>query len=216
MHGNDGGFGLTETLVSLALLAILSLLILQGVGAGRNIWRGVATRAETAESIQAVQAIMRDRIERLFPATRYDTQQPYPDFGGTSSAVTFLAPSAQASGSGILRYTLHMDATGNLVFSSVSEVLGIHPELYKVKPRDEVLLRGIRGIAVSYLDNMAGAGAWRTSWDRRPYLPALVRLRVMFPAGDARWWPALMIHAAATIDSGCVNFNRTGRCGGRL
>lgn len=216
MHRNDAGFGLTETLVSLALLAILSLLILQGAGAGRNIWRGVAARAETSESIQATQTLIRDRFEKLFPATRYDTQQPYPDFGGTSSVVTFLGPSAQASGPGVLRYTLHMDATGDLVFSSVSEALGIHPEIFKVKPRNEVLLRGIKGIAVSYLDNSANATSWRTAWDRRPYLPALIRLQVMFPAGDARWWPVLMVHAAATIDSGCVNFNRMGRCGGRL
>jgi general secretion pathway protein J len=213
----EAGFGLTETLVSLALLAILSLLILQGVGAGRNIWRGVAARAETAESIQGAQAILRDRVENIFPATRYDAQQPYPDFGGTGSAMAFLAPPAQANAPAALqRYLLHVDAAGNLVLSSTSDVLGLYPADYGVRPHDEVLLRGVQTLAVSYFDGSAGGGTWRAVWDRRPFLPALVRIQVTFAAGDSRWWPPLIVRAAATIDSECLNSNRTGHCGGRL
>lgn len=216
-HGNDAGFGLTETLVSLALLAILSLLILQGVGAGRNIWRGVAARAETADAIQAAQAVLRGRFEKLFPATRYDAQQPYPNFGGTGYAMGFLAPPGQANGPASLRrYSLHVDAAGNLVLSSTSDLLGLYPEDHGVRASDEVLLRGVRTLAISYFDGSAGSGTWRAAWNRRPDLPALVRVQVAFAPGDTRWWPPLIMHAATTIDSECLNFNRTGHCGGRL
>jgi len=213
----DAGFGLTETLVSLALLALLSLLILQGVGAGRNIWRGVAARAQTAESIQAAQAVLRDRVEDIFPATRYDAQQPYPDFGGSNSAMTFLAPTAQANGQAALRrYALHVDSAGNLVLSGSSDLLGLYPEDYHVRPSDEVLLHGVQSLAVSYFDKSADGGRWRMAWDRRPYLPAMVRIQVAFGAGDMRWWPPLIMRPAATIDSECQNINRNGHCGGRL
>jgi prepilin-type N-terminal cleavage/methylation domain-containing protein len=216
-HVGDAGFGLTETLVSLALLAVLSLLILQGAGAGRNIWRGVATRAETAETIQGAQAVLRDRFERAFPATRYDAQQPYPDFSGTRSAMGFLAPPALVNGpAGLQRYLLHVDSLGNLVLSSTSDVMGLYPENYGVRLHDEVLLHGVQTLAVSYFDGTAGGGSWRTVWDRRPSLPALVRIQVAFAAGDTRWWPPLIVRAATTIDSECLNFNRTGHCGGRL
>ncbi len=214
---DDAGFGLTEILVSLVLLALLSLLILQGVGAGRNLWRGMAARTESAESIQAAQAALRDRLESLFPATRYDAQQPYPDFGGTNSTLTFLAPSAQANGPGALRrYQLHVDPARNLVLSSTSDVLGNHPEDFGVRLSDEVLLHGVQYIAVSYWDGPAGRGIWREGWERRPALPTLVRVQVAFVAGDTRWWPPLIVHAGTTMDSECVNFNRTGHCGGRL
>jgi general secretion pathway protein J len=216
-HRNDDGFGLTEVLVSLALFALLSLLILEGIGSGRNLWRGATARTESAESIQAAQAALRDRLERLFPATRYDAPQPYPDFGGTNSTLTFLAPAAQAQGAGALRrYLLHMDTAGNLLLSSTNDVLGLYPEDYGVRPSDEVLLHGVQNIVVSYYDGAAGRGAWRTVWQRRPYLPTLVRVQVAFVGGDPRWWPALIVHAATTIDSECLNYNATGHCGGRL
>jgi hypothetical protein len=34
---------------------------------------------------------------------------------------------------------------------------------------------------------------WRESWDGADGLPALIALEVVFPAGDPRSWPELMV-----------------------
>lgn len=213
----DDGVGLTELLVSLALLALISLLILQGVGTGRHLWRGVSARAETAEAIQSAQALLRERLEQIYPATRYDAQQPYPDFEGAPATLAFLAPPSDSLGHGALRrYLLRVDANGDLLLSSTSDLWGLYPEDNGIRPTGEVLLHGVRGLSFAYFDGGLGKGVWRTTWHQRSVLPGLIRLQVAFPQGDTRWWPTFMVHAATTIDSECINPNGSGHCGGRL
>lgn len=210
----EAGFGLTELLVSLVLLALLSLLIFDGIAAGGNVWRTTAVRAKAAEDIQTAQAILRSRMVAIYPATRFDASQPYPDFGGTSTRISFLAPPSDASGPAALRrYALYVDRAGDLVLASTNDLLGLYPEDYHVTPTIEILLRSVAGININYLDDH---GRWQSTWQQMPILPRLMRVRVVFPAGDGRWWPTFLVSAATTIDSGCVNYNHTGRCGGRV
>lgn len=55
-------------------------------------------------------------------------------------------------------------------------------------PRETELLRGAQRVELSY---WASSG-WRSEWAEAT-LPALVRLRVTFPAGDARHWPDMVM-----------------------
>ena len=216
----DGGFGLTEILVSLALLALVSLLMLQGLGAGHNLWRSVAARAEAAEDIQNTQTMLRERLERAYPATMYDTSRAYSDFEGNISTITFIAPPADAQMPNTLRhYALDVSSAGDLVLSSRSDLWGHISNPFIPAWSKDVLLHGVQKLDATYLESDGTGrrnGGWQRTWRNKPYLPALIRLQVVFAPGDHRWWPAFIVHPMATIDTECSLDRQTGLCGGRL
>mgnify|MGYP006214980911 CR=1 FL=1 len=47
-------------------------------------------------------------------------------------------------------------------------------------------------------------GVWLDSWRGKQPLPKLVRLRIGFPAGDARRWPELIVSPRITDDANCA------------
>jgi len=211
----DAGFSLVEMLVSLAILAMVSLMVLSGVGTGRRVWETLDARAAEGEGVSSAQGLLRARLERAFPSTRFDASTPYADFSGEEKTVEFLAPADEAHGPDALRrYTLGLTPAGELVLRSASDLAADpqHPAVQSV-----VLLRGVRNLELGYFGPtlVDSAPRWRGLWDSQPTPPELVRIRLAFAPGDRRVWPDLIVHPAATIDSGCVLNAATGRCGGR-
>ncbi len=213
----QAGFTLTELLVGLALLALISLLLVQSLGAGSNLWRRIAGGSAIAETIQGAQEMLRQRLERAYPETAVDAIPPYTFFDGKDATLTFYAPPPDNRGPGALRrYTLGVTAAGDLAFSSRDSLFGNLPDDRVPPPLIEVLLRGVQSLDVSYFDPaLSPAGGWRRSWQMRAHPPALVRLQVNFPPGDHRWWPELLVHPIATIDRGCILSRGTHQCAGR-
>jgi general secretion pathway protein J len=209
------GFTLIELMASLAILAMISLLITSGVVTGRRVWSGLEASASAGESVDGAQVALRQTLERVFPATRYDSDEPYVDFAGAADSIEFLAPPPLATGpSALRRYRLSLNS-GDLVLASHSDVAA--------DPRapfgdDQVLLRGVQALDIAYY----GAGpadavkAWRYLWKTRPEPPELVRIRVDFAQGDRRQWPDLIVRPLADVDSQCV-FDHAGEgCRGRM
>ncbi len=56
-------------------------------------------------------------------------------------------------------------------------------------PASEILLQRVDRVEFSYL-SPAGDG-WLSAWSRTD-LPALIRIRLVFPAGDPRHWPPII------------------------
>ena len=73
----DAGFTLVEMLVSLTLLALAAVMMLEGLGSGQRLWAGETARIARGETVQAAQAMLRARIERLRPP-RGSTPTPSP------------------------------------------------------------------------------------------------------------------------------------------
>lgn len=206
------GLTLVESLVTLGLTALIALLLLQGLGAGRNVWSRVTARAASADAIEAAQSVLRDRITRTYPSTRYDAPLPYPDFAGAPDRLAFTAPAFDNHpAGGLRRFVIAVDTAGDLILSSRSDLPGAASEA----PEVAVLLRHVGGLEMAYLDDEGGLPVWRERWDRQPRLPLLVRLSVTFRPGDRRWWPSLLIHPMATVDGDCVLADRGARCAGR-
>ncbi len=202
-------------LVALALLALFSVLLVQGFGMGQHYWRGVVARTAVAEAIDGAQNSLRYRLERMYFETRYDATPPYPGFDGTDSSMTFFAPPPESQSPGALRqYTLGVSTAGDLVLTSRSDLWGNIHERISGPPLSETILRDVESIELAYFD--AGNGAdWRSAWHKRSAPPALLRLRVNFPPGDSRWWPDLIIRPFANVDSDCMRAVGTSRCAGR-
>jgi general secretion pathway protein J len=210
----SGGFALIEALAALAVVGMISLLILQGVGLGKRVWDGIDTVATTEEAIEGAQEILRGRIEQLYPATLYGGNEAQADINGQAETLEFLAPPADARRPAPLRrYRLELTVGGKLLLSSISDV---------VAPQDpgitrQVLLSGVQQLDIAYYGLAQGQTArqWQPEWFQQVTPPDLVRIRLAFGRGDPRRWPDLIVHPLTTIDSNCVLSAATSHCRGR-
>jgi general secretion pathway protein J len=210
----SGGFALVEALASLVIVSMISLLIFQGVGLGRRVWEGIDRVATSQEAMEGAQEVLRGRIEEMYPATLYGGDVAQADINGQPEALEFLAPPAVAARPAPLRrYRLELTVGGQLVLSSISDVVSARdPHITR-----QVLLTGVQQLDLSYYGSAQPdfSRQWRSSWYQQVTPPELVRIRVAFPRGDPRGWPDLVIRPLVTIDSNCVLSAATSRCRGR-
>lgn len=212
--GGDAGFSLVESLASLLVVAMIGLMLIEGVGTGRRVWEHQDTREAAGEAVEAAQIILRDRIEETFPETRYDSSPPVIAFSGKADRLEFESnPGDAGRPAPLRRYTLLVNTAGQLVLSSVSSV----GPAGNAVAANQVLLTGVRQMEVSYFGPAAPdrQARWRREWIQQPLLPAIVRVRLAFEPGDPRPWPDLLISPRATIDSGCLLNPVTHGCKGR-
>ncbi len=207
------GFALVEALASLVIVAMISLMIVQGVGTGRRVWERMGANANAGEAIEGAQVALRDRIEQIYPATLYDQNPPYIDLDGEPNTLAFLSsPPESARPAPLHRYRLLLTTSGELVLRSVSDVAAPG-----TAPSDQVLLKGVRQLGLAYFgaSGVDPTLRWQTRWSAQSAPPELVRIQVAFEPGDRRQWPDLLVRPRVTVDAGCVLSPLTGRCKGR-
>jgi general secretion pathway protein J len=214
-HRQDAGFSLIEALASLVVVAMIGLMLVQGVTTGRRVWERIDTREAHGEALEAAQTTLRDRVEQIYPATLYDKSPPYIDFEGKAEQMSFLAnPPLSERPAAIRRYTLALDTATNLVLSSISDVA----PLEQAPVTRQVLLSGVRQLDLAYFGATQPdfTRRWRPIWTDESALPEAVRVRLTFEPGDLRQWADLIIRPRVTIDSACMLNPITHRCKGRI
>lgn len=197
----SGGFALVEALASLVVIAMISLMLFEGIGTGARVWEGIDARQSGRDTVDGAQSALRDRLEEIYPATLYDQSAPTIDFSGQASQVVFIASPPLAERPGPLRrYGLRLDATGQLILTSVSDVA---PKTDTAI--DQVLVSGVRGLDLAYFGSAQPdlTPRWRAAWENEARLPDAIRIRLFFRPGDRRAWPDLIVHPRATIDTAC-------------
>lgn len=217
MKPRANGFTLVELLVSLAIMASTAGLIAAGLGTGRNLWRTVEARTVAGESIGAAQTVLRDRLEHVFAATRFDATSPYVDVRGDGQRFSFFAPAlAGQQPAGLMRYRIALDGGDALTLYSIdADNARIDPAAPSVAGWTAApLIGGVAALDIAYFgvgppDNRR---AWRSFWQDRPTPPELIRVRLRFADGDRRVWPDLIVRPAATVGSQCQIDAPTGRC----
>jgi general secretion pathway protein J len=210
----ESGSTLVEVIASLVIVAMISLMLLEGVGAGRRVWERIDSRQASGDAIEGAQSALRDRIEQSFPATLDLITPPAVDFEGRDDAVFFLSnPPQSVRPAPLRRYRLLLDTDGNLILSSVSDAAPPKSAAVQIQR----LLTGVRQLKIDYFGAADGdSRRWTRVWQNQPVLPDVVRVRVAFGPGDARVWPDLMIHPRTTVDAGCLLDPQTHRCRGRV
>jgi general secretion pathway protein J len=213
MSDRSAGYAIAEVLASLVIVAMIAVLMISGITTGRRVWERMDANDAAAESVAGAQFMLRERIERIFPATLNDTMPPYADFDGTADQISFLGePRDPERPSALRRYRLALDADGDLVLTTVSDVAANQA----VADENLVLLRGVQQFDVAYFGPESnGQSDWQLVWHHQQSLPQLVRIRVQFDQDDRRVWPDLLINPMVSIDSLCILNAATGHCRGR-
>ncbi|HTT99874.1 MAG TPA: type II secretion system protein [Rhizomicrobium sp.] len=214
MRVREAGYTLVELLASLVIIGMVSMMMLSGITAGRRVWERADVANSQGETISGAQMLLRERVERAYPATRYDKIPTYADFFGAENGVNFLSPPRDIHAPfGLVRYTLALAPNGDLVLSALSD-MAIDP---KAPGEPLVLLHNVQQLDIAYFGVVPPDKdpAWHDQWQLKPTLPLLMRVRVQFPPEDTRAWPDLLIKPFATVDSMCVLTVMTGKCRGR-
>lgn len=217
MTRREDGFTLVEMLVSLTLLAMAAALMATGLASARGLWGRIEGTARRGEQVEAAQTLLRDRIQRLSPVTRFNNGAPYADVDGAGSEIEFTALPLDADRPAPMqRFRLEL-SDGDLVLESRGKDPA-RPNETAEAPDRRVLLGGVAELNIDYYgaDAPGGAPGWRETWSREPAPPELVRIRLKFSDGDRRIWPALVVRPAATVDALCTINAETGVCRGRL
>ncbi|THD60622.1 type II secretion system protein J [Phenylobacterium sp.] len=215
----DAGFTLVEMLVSLALMGLAAVMLLEGLQSAQRLWAGEASRTARGETIEAVQAGLRARLEHLRPVTHFDGSASFADVDGGDRELVFVAPPADAERpSAARRYRLALNDRGDLLLGSTdvgaeADPNGVPGGAY----RDQVMLRDVQALSISYYGPGGGGGApqWWSDWKHREAPPDLVKIKAELKAGDRRVWPELIVHPAATVDTLCSIDAASGLCRGR-
>lgn len=202
MARNQAGFTLIETVVALALMAMIAALLAGGMRGMRQVLN-VVERSENSGSLYSVQAFFRAAFAQATPAPiGSNALATEPALVGDSGGVTFrtsYAPRGQMEG--IYRLTIRVEpsATQRGAFDLVAVQALVRPQqdgqAQRLPPaRSSRIVTGISGASFRFFGRAGDseeAAIWQSDWAIAERLPRIVRLDVTFPPGDARSWTPL-------------------------
>jgi general secretion pathway protein J len=192
---------LIEVMVALVLLAMLSVGMLSALRVGQQAYDRVVRMGTANDDTLAAQRFLRTTLESTNPFLGTSgSGQPAFGLEGGVEHIAFSAPMPQAAGgAGLYRYDIRLVA-GSGSDLVVSASLDRNGEASPSR-HEEVLVRRVRAMELAYFD--ARSARWMDSWAGQRKPPALVRLRLKFPANDSRQWPELIAAPRVTDDGNC-------------
>jgi general secretion pathway protein J len=221
IRSGDDGYSLVELLVSLAILGFVAVMMLGGIQSGQRVWQHIDKRRIHYEDIALAQMTLRDVMEHIVPATRYDGSAPYADFSGTANEISFIAPPREVQAPNSLqRYKVQLAANGDVRLTS-SNILSRTANAFSDSDstrRAATLLDDVQQLDIAYY-GIASTDTklrWHPRWVRQPKAPEAIRLRMTFGSGNQHVWPEFIVKPATMIDSDCNISIETGNCRGRI
>jgi general secretion pathway protein J len=189
----DAGFTLLEVLVALVVFGLLMAGLAQSVRFGLSAWGTQAIIVDRHNDLDAVDRTLRTLIDQMDPGSSYTNGA---QVEGDSRQFSFITELPVASGDMATRQadvSLMVDAAHRFLLlwspHRRSVVAG------RVVPNRTVLLENVDHVEFSY--RPANSLSWLRAWNGRS-LPDLVRIRILFRAGDERHWPDIV--AAPMLD----------------
>ena len=181
------GFTLLEVLVALVVLGLLLLALRQGVAVGLRASDTQARLIAGREDLDSVARALRRLVEHMDPGT--ETEPARIDAG--AHAIWFpteLPAAASALAGRAVDAALLVNAGHELVLRWTRRLHAVRLDAPPPVQETE-LLRGVERLDLAYWRReAAGGGRWTAGWSG-PDIPALVRVRIVFPPGDPRHWP---------------------------
>jgi len=210
MRGSEYGMTLIEMLVALALLSMLSVGLFAAFRLGEHSYQQVTRSAAGSREVLSVQGLVRRAIESsriVRGAGRMPTGAH--SLAGSTDHISFTAPMPLSEGArGDFRYELSAEPGSgglrDLVAQWSLDGQGRHDS---APAANEILIAGAEEVTWSYFDagdpeRQLERRGWVSEWSE-DRLPALVRLAIRFPPGDARVWPDLIAAPRSTDAAAC-------------
>jgi general secretion pathway protein J len=183
------GFTLLELLAVLAVFGMLLLALGQGMQFGLQAWRIQARAMTWPDDAEALDRALRRLVGGALAPDEVEGRGPLIGEPAVLDVVTRLSgpaggPPAPTGA------RLEVDGAHRLVLRLLPR-----PHVrWQMPPRPAVvvLAERIERIEFAYWKAApGGGGAWQRAWPG-PDMPALVRMRLVFPPGDARRWPDIV------------------------
>jgi prepilin-type N-terminal cleavage/methylation domain-containing protein len=171
MTGGEAGFTLIEVLVALALSALVSLILLNGI---RLATTGLDRQTRVAERLDTRQSLD-DLLRRTLGSAALVPRLAGGTFNGGPSALEFLGI-AEDGGPGLYRIDLAIDAMRR----DRPLILRRRLAMPAGAPRDatSIVATRVRDFRLAYFgaDTASAAPSWHDSWQQLNVLPLMVRV----------------------------------------
>jgi len=198
ISAHQRGLSLFEMLASLALLAMVAVMLAGGLSFGTRVWERGDQRAEVLDQIRAAQAWLRARLTSAYPEPVDPSGRTrVVEFTGTPQFVRFHGPppAAAAVGGAYIYEIGYTEREGGALWASWR--LPHDPG----SADETILLKNTTRVQFRYF-GAPRRGApleWRESWANAENLPTLIALTVI-PGAD--WhgppWPEMVIALRVT------------------
>jgi general secretion pathway protein J len=185
------GFTLLELLVALAVLGFLLVGLNQGTRLGVSAWDAQSRLVAARDQLDAADRALRLLLAHVDPGTGRTPLR----LAGKPDSFEFATelPSAVALATRRADVTLLVDGRHRLILRWTPH---LHERrLGEAPAEDEAeILSGVKEIRFSYWHqaDQSGAAGWRNQWSE-PVLPDLVKIHLVFAAGDRRRWPEIVV-----------------------
>lgn len=180
---SDAGFTLTELLVVVALLGLISLVMAPNLKVALEAWpRMAATNAE-GEKLDSVRLHLTDLLSQSRPFLVENAGQGVVRFDGAADQISFLAPLAQRFGpADIVKFILRIDnddRTLRLAWALDRDSVPESDFIGVAAWEPTEVLAELTQASFQYFgcSQDGGRPQWWDRWTRRPTLPTLIRFQ---------------------------------------
>jgi general secretion pathway protein J len=197
---SSAGFTLLELLIAITLLGLLMAALFGGLRLGARAWERSEERLDDGARLQVVQNFLRDRLAQAYPLGADDETGPSRlAFEGDGDALRFVTLTPEHLGTGFAEFFLTIaDQSGErdlVVRWRRFEYPAGSSESLEEEPQIKILLERIEALEIAYYGapDRGDPAIWQEQWLEAQALPELVRVRVIFPQDDRRYWPDLIV-----------------------
>jgi general secretion pathway protein J len=189
------GFTLIELLVAISLMALVGLVLVDGIRFGARLWDSTERHVDSAARWDATHRLLRAELMHIYPLRRDSPAGPRLVFDGTGEALHFIGLEPGAAGiAGLYVYDLALSQDGRRDLVLSWSMLDDRSHADRT-----VLARDVKTLEFKFFGAASDRGrpGWRSAWRNAAELPRAISVRIV-PA-DRRGGPPIAITVAPRL-----------------
>jgi len=198
------GFTLVELLVAMSLLSLVMLALVSALRTAAQTEERVDRKLQSADELRLVSSFLREVLGRISvqktPLVKQAGDSPY-FFRGEPNEISWLGVLPARHGVGgrhHLRLFLSSTPNGSALAFQYAPWTGPANAPDWPGASSSVLLEGVQGFGLEYLDSQVEPPSWNPRWTAVDHLPDRVRVSLRTSTGD---WPYVVVAMRALVGS---------------